>query len=91
MGLDAKEMDGVLERFMQEHFPFNEFKKIGVFGKEMKGDYPAQAKRICEIFGYETVYEYGAEELCCHISYSNSYLKENPEQPFVIVISSIYE
>ena len=52
-----------LENFMKEFFPYNNFKKIGLFTKEMKGDYEAQAKRVCLFFGYETVYEYGAKEI----------------------------
>ena len=83
--------DMVLERFMKEFFPYNEFKKIGFFTKEMRGDYEAQAKRVCTFFGYETVYEYGAKEFRGHISYSEEYLKKNPDQPFITVISSIYE
>ena len=80
--------DEVLENFMKEFFPFNECKKIGFFTKEMKGDYPAQAKRVCDWFGYKTVYEYGAEEIRCHLSYAG---KRPPDEPFVTVIKSIYE
>lgn len=83
--------DKVLENFMKEFFPCAEFKKIGFFTKEMKGDYEAQAKRICTFFGFETVYEYGSKEFRGHISYSNSYLKEHPDQPFITVIPSIYD
>lgn len=78
---------GVLRRFMQEFFPFSDFKKIGFFTKEMKGDYEAQAKRVCDFFGYKTVYEYGAKEVSCHISYINP----EPDQPFLTVIPSIYD
>ena len=81
--------DGVLERFMKEFFPYNEFKKIGFFTKEMKGDYEAQAKKVCWYFGYETVYEYGAKEVVCHISYADG--KRPPDEPFVTVIPSIYD
>lgn len=80
-------MDGVLERFMKEFFPFNNFKKIGFFTKEMKGDYQAQAERVCHFFGYETVYEYGAKSGRCHISYS----EDEPDRPFVTVMTSIYD
>lgn len=78
--------EGVLKRFMQEFFPFTELRKAGLFTKEMKGDYKAQAKRICDYFGYETVYEYGSREIRCHISYTNKNYK-----PFITVITSIYE
>jgi len=77
---------GVLERFMKEFFPFNEFKKIGFFTKEMKGDYKAQAERVCTFFGYETVYQYRAEETSCHISYVDP-----KGRPFITVFPSIYD
>lgn len=80
--------DGVLERFMKEFFPFNEFKKIGFFTKEMKGDYKAQAKRVCDFFGYETVYEYGAKETRAHI-YADG--KRPIGEPFITVIPCIYD
>jgi len=80
---------GVLERFMREFFPFSEFKKIGFFTKEMKGDYKAQAKRVCTFFGYESVYEYGAHEMRCHLSYAD--YKTRPDEPFLTVIPSIYD
>jgi hypothetical protein len=31
--------DKVLENFMKEFFPYSEFKRIGLFTKEMRGDY----------------------------------------------------
>lgn len=90
--------DLVLERFMKEFFPFAALKKIGLFTKEMKGDYPAQAKRICTWLGYETIYEYRATEIRCHISYTDDepLLSISPdgklkERPFITVIPSIYE
>jgi len=81
--------DAILERFMKEFFPYDEFKKCGFFTKEMKGDYKAQAKRVCDYFNYKTVYEYGAEEVRCHISYINN--GRPVGEPFVTVIPSIYE
>lgn len=54
-----KEKDEVLKRFMKEFFHFPTLCKAGFFTKEMKGDYKAQAERVCKFFGYETVYEYG--------------------------------
>ena len=55
----------------------------------MKGDYYAQAKRVCDFFGYKSVFEYGAEEIRCHLSYAG----ERPEndKEFITVISSIYD
>lgn len=63
--------DQLLENFMKEFFPFKEFKEIGFFTKEMKGNYQAQAARVCHYFGYKTVFEYGAKEVCAHISYGS--------------------
>lgn len=80
---------------MKEFFPFKELKDAGFFTKEMKGDYEAQAKRITTWFGYKTVYEYGSEEIRCHIS-NGSPLSINEkgeleEEPFITVIPNIYE
>jgi hypothetical protein len=88
--------DKTLENFMKEHFPFKELKGVGFFTKEMKGDYKAQAERVRKFFGYKTVYEYGAEEVRCHISYSGNRpltLSETgvTEEPFITVKESIYE
>lgn len=83
------EQEQVLERFMKEFFPFGPLCKAGFFKKEMRHDYEAQAKRVCERFGYKTVYEYRAEEIRCHISYVNG---KRPEgEGFVTVLPSIYE
>ncbi len=90
--------DKVLENFMKEFFPYGEFKKFGFFSKEMKGNYEMQAEKVCKFFGYKTVYEYGAEEIRCHITYGkddrplivNNY-GELQEEPFITVIPSIYE
>jgi len=78
----------VLERFMKEFFPFTGMKKIGLFTKGMKGDYEAQANRICEFFGFETVYEYGAIEVRCHLSYVDGHKPK--DEGFVIETTSIY-
>lgn len=78
--------EGVLKRFMQEFFPFTQFKKIGFFTKEMKNDYKVQAERVCKFFGYETVYEYRATEMRGHISWVDP-----TDKPFITVLPSIYE
>jgi len=80
--------EAVLKRFMIEFFPFDELLKDGFFTKEMRNDYNAQAKRVCEYFGYKSVYEYGAKEVKCHISYNG----ERPEndKEFITTIESIY-
>lgn len=79
----------VLENFMKEFFPFNEMKKLGFFTKEMKGNYQLQAEKVCKYFGYKTVYECGAKEIRCHISYVTG--KRPKDEPFVSVIKSIYD
>jgi hypothetical protein len=81
--------EGVLKRFMQEFFPYSQFKKIGLFTKEMKGDYKAQAKAVCDWFGYDSVYEYRSKEIRCHISYADG--KRPPDEPFATVLPSIYD
>lgn len=78
----------ILKRFMQEFFsPFQGYVEIGFFTQEMKDDYEAQAAKVCQYFGYDSVYEYGAETIVCHISYAN----RKPNKPFVTEIKSIYE
>lgn len=81
------EKEAVLRRFMQEFFPFAEFRKAGIFKSEMKGDYEAQAERVCQLYGYKTVYEYGAQEVICHLTEVNP----DPNKPFVTVVPSIYD
>lgn len=83
------EDEGVLRRFMQEFFPFGPLRKVGFFTKEMRNDYPAQAKRVCEYYGFSTVFEYRAKETRCHITYVDGHRPES--EPFVTVIPSIYE
>lgn len=73
---------------MKEFLPYKEFRRGGIFTKEMRLNYKAQAKWVCDHFGYETVYEYGAREIRCHLSYAGERPKD---EPFVTVIPSIYE
>lgn len=86
---------GLLKNFMKEFFPYSEFKKIGLFTTGMKGDYEAQAKKICDYFGFKTVYEYGAMEVTAHITYVNTDSKSGLDvdisKPFITVIPSIYD
>jgi hypothetical protein len=51
--------DEVLESFMKEFFPYKEMKRCGIFTKEMRGDYKAQAEYMRNHFGYKSIYEYG--------------------------------
>lgn len=87
------ESEQTLKNWMEEFFPFTELKKLGLFTKEMKGDYPAQAARVCEWMGMESIYEWGNEEIVCHLSFAGKRpLDEegNPE-PFITVIPSIWD
>ena len=87
-----------LKNFIEENFDFEELVKVGIFKKEMKGNYKIQANKICRYFGYKTIYEYGSKNISCHISYAKD---ERPlvvdkngrlrETPFVTEIKSIYE
>ena len=48
---------------MLDNFDFDGMKEIGFWPKgTRRSDYEAQAKRVCEWFGFETVYEYRAVE-----------------------------
>ena len=53
------EQDKLLKSFMREHFDFDSLVKIGFFKKDMRHNYKAQAERVCEYFGYKSVFEYG--------------------------------
>lgn len=102
---NKKKSDGdVLKRFMKEFFSYTELRKIGFFTKEMRGDFEAQAKRVCEFFGYKTVFEYRSKEIRCHISYGHGrlgidtnrplHIDDNGdliEEPFITLIKSIYD
>ncbi|MFC0183337.1 hypothetical protein SAMN04515674_105301 [Pseudarcicella hirudinis] len=88
--MDEKYKDkALLKSFMKEFFPFSEMRKAGLFTKEMKGNYEAQADKICTFLGYETVYEYGSNEVSCHITYTEGKRPDN--EGFVTVLPNIYE
>ena len=85
MNMTEKEKDTTLKNFIRTNFPFSKLVKAGFFTKEMKGDYKAQAERVCQFFGYKTVYEYGVNELVLHIS------QNPPTDNFITIIPSYYE
>jgi hypothetical protein len=94
----GKPAPSLLERFMKEHFPYGEFRKAGIFTKEMKGDFEAQAKRICDRLGLKSIYEYRSKEIRCHLTYEEGkrplHVDDSGElkpESFVTVIPSIYE
>lgn len=95
MKLKQKSDDQILKEFMNEHLPIKELFKMGFFTKEMKGDYSAMAKRVSYFFGYKTVFEYGQEEIRCHLSYCGQrplILTDDgvKEEPFVTVTEKIF-
>lgn len=79
----------LLKRFMKEFFPYREFRRAGIFTKEMRGDYYWMAYKICHYLGLKTIYEYHKDEVRCHVTYVEG--KRPPGTPFVEVIPSIYE
>lgn len=102
-----KKANKVLENWMKEFFPYSEFRKVGVFTKEMRGDYEAQAARICHRLGLKSIYEYGKEEIRCHITYTNPACRVGfdtngrpmninkngllKEEPFITVFRSVWD
>lgn len=81
--------NNILKKFLEEFFDFDELKKVGFYSKDIsKEDYQKQADRICLFFGLETVYEYGAKEVRCHISYVKG---KEPDNNFITVLPSIYD
>ncbi|UXD67723.1 hypothetical protein MUK51_10820 [Sphingobacterium faecium] len=97
--IKLSEDDQLLKDFLNEHIDFYSLRKVGFFPKEMKKtDIHGQAERICKLFGYKTVYEYGAKVIHAHISYADghrpSWVNEQGEYeqaPFVEKFGGIYE
>ena len=89
--------DKLLNSFMQEFFPYIEFRKAGIFTKEMKNDYQAQAQRICNRLGLKSIYEYGSKEISCHLSYEGNrptFVNKQGKlktEPFVTTFKNIYD
>ena len=87
--IEKAPMSEVLERFMKEFFPFDHFLEMGFFTEEMRDDYQAQADKVCHFLGYETVFEYGAKPIRCHISYDPEHMPEDAK--FITEIPGIYD
>lgn len=93
------EDDRILKEFLDNNFDFYTLRKVGFFPKEMKKtDVHGQAERICKLFGYESVFEYGEKVIHAHISYADghrpSWVNEQGEYeqtPFVEKFGGIYE
>lgn len=79
----------LLKRFMKEFFPWAVLKKAGLFTPEMKGNYYAQAVRVCKWMGLKSIYEYGSKEMRCHLTYVEG---KRPEgEGFITLTKSIYD
>jgi len=97
--LEAIERDRILKNFLEEFFDFYTLRKVGFFPKEMKKiDIHGQAKRICQWFGFKTVFEYGVDKVRCHISCADGHRPHHVDQdgklqqePFITEIGGIYK
>lgn len=92
------ESDKLLKNFLNEFFDFYTLRKVGFFPRGMKkSDIHGQAERICQRFGYKTVYEYGSKTIRCHLSYAGDrphHVDENGElkqEAFITEIKGIYD
>lgn len=53
-----------LKQFIEKHIPFYELKEVGFWAKgTRKTDYEKIAARVCEFFGYQSIYEYDTFEM----------------------------
>ena len=68
MELTQEEKDRTLKNFMEEWFYFDGLVSIGFFQEEMRGDYKAQADKLCNFFGYESIFEYNTKQISVHLS-----------------------
>ena len=49
-----------LKQFLEDNIPFDALKKVGFFENGIrKTDYEKIAERVCQFFGYKSIYEYG--------------------------------
>jgi hypothetical protein len=88
--LSAGDKLALLKNFLTEHFDFKELKKAGFYKKETKKtDYQKQADRICDFFGYKTVYEYNFETTYAHISYVDGHRPDG--EPFLTELKAWHE
>lgn len=92
------ESEKLLKNFLNEHFDFYTLRKVGTFKGLKKADIHKQAEILCKLFGYKTIYEYGAKVIHAHISYVDghrpSWVNEQGEYeqaPFVEKFRGIYE
>lgn len=69
--------DLALKAFINEHFDFYGLREIGLFGKDIKkSDYQKQADRICQFFGFKSIFEWLTQEpIRAHIDFIPSMFK----------------
>jgi hypothetical protein len=70
-----------LKEYMLEHFPLGPLRKAGFFNGISKDDYTAQAVRICERLGIESIYDY--HKIGWGTRFHISYEHPTPFTPFV--------
>lgn len=80
--------NNTLKAFMEKNFDFSTLKKVGFFKDIKFNDYEAQAKRLCDLLGYKTIFEYGKHQFSGHLTYSGSRTSVNEQgelkvKPFV--------
>lgn len=83
-----------LKNFMEEMFDINSMIEVGFF--KQGESYEDHAKRVCQFFGFKTVYEYGAIEARGHITFGGPdpaglSLGDRKGEPFVTEFSNIYK
>ena len=87
----------LLKNFMLENFDFEGLVDYGLFEGIEKYDFNAQADKICKLFGYSSIYEYGAREISVHLTFFEGrplYINEEGaliEEPFLTIIPSNYD
>lgn len=80
--------DHLLKEYMLEHFNFRSLKRIGFYKDVKASDYTEQAKRVCEFFGLESVFEYHkiGWGQPVHFSWAND---PNGFRPFIEVVGKM--
>ena len=79
----------LLKSFLEEFFDFDDLLEAGFFTEEMRDDYQAQAKKLCDSLGLKSIYEYRAQEINVHISYPKGHRPK--DEPFITNYPNIYE
>lgn len=90
MALSLNEKERLLKNFLNDNFDFKELKKVGFYSEDIKKtEYQKQADRICQFFGYKTVYEYKFKTTYVHLTYVEG---KRPEgEPFLTEVKAWHE